>query len=52
MAVDGRAVDAPEDVSAAIADDRPGDRVALEVRRDGGRQTLDVALGTRPDQGP
>ncbi len=29
----------------------PGDRVALAVLRDGGRQTLEVELGTRPPDG-
>jgi S1-C subfamily serine protease len=45
-------VDSPDDVAAAIASRSPGDRVAIVVQRDGGRQTLQVALGTRPAQTP
>jgi putative serine protease PepD len=46
--VDGRAVRGPDDVSAAIAGKGPGDKVRVEVRRDGGRESLEVTLGRRP----
>ena len=48
VAIDGKAVDAPDDVSAHIAGKRPGDRVRVEVLRDGSRRTFEVELGVRP----
>jgi putative serine protease PepD len=52
VGIDGSAVAAPDDVAAAIADREPGDRVDIEVRRDGGRATVSVELGRRPAQVP
>ena len=46
--VDGRKADSPEDVSAAIADDQPGDTVALTYYRGNDRKTARVELGQRP----
>ncbi len=46
--VDGNAVQAPEDVAQAIANDTPGDKVDVVVERDGRTLTLHVTLGTRP----
>ncbi len=46
--VDGRPVQAPEDISSAIEDRRPGDEIDLEVQRAGSDRTLRVTLGTRP----
>ncbi len=48
----GRLVDEPGDLSRAIADLDPGDRVELEVERDGERRTVRVELGKRPDGTP
>jgi putative serine protease PepD len=51
--IEGRRVDDPADVSAAINGRSPGDHVTVEVRRDGQPVSLDVELGTRPaKQGP
>ena len=47
--VDGASVEMPEDVAAAISDNRPGDDVQVDVERDGRRVTLDVTLGDRAD---
>jgi putative serine protease PepD len=52
VAVDGRSVREPGDVSRAIAGRRPGQRVTLEVLRDGDRTTIEVELGTRPERTP
>jgi putative serine protease PepD len=52
VAVGGTTVQTPDDVAAAIQDRRPGERVTVEVRRDGQTQTLDVTLAARPDQAP
>jgi putative serine protease PepD len=48
--VGGTSVDDPDDVAAAIQDRRPGDSIELEVRRDGGTETLQVRLEARPEQ--
>ena len=50
VAVDGRRVRASSDVSGAVSSRRPGDRVTVEVLRDGRRIELDVTLGSRPDR--
>jgi putative serine protease PepD len=47
--VDGEEIQAPEDISAAIEDRRPGDRVEIEVKRAGASETVQVTLGTRPE---
>jgi putative serine protease PepD len=52
VAVRGTEVSTPDDVAAAIQDRRPGETVAVEVRRDGGRETIDVRLAVRPEQAP
>jgi S1-C subfamily serine protease len=46
----GRAIKEPADLSSAVLDHKPGDRVKLTVERNGDRRTIDVQLGTRPDQ--
>jgi putative serine protease PepD len=47
--VDDEDVGAPEDISRAIESRKPGDEVEVEVQRAGGRRTLSVTLGTRPE---
>jgi putative serine protease PepD len=49
-ALGGRAIKEPADLSSAVLDHKPGDRVKLTVQRDGEQRTIDVELGTRPDQ--
>jgi putative serine protease PepD len=48
LEVDGKPVTAPPDISSAIADKNPGDRITMRVRRNGQERTLDVTLGNRP----
>ncbi|HET6448810.1 MAG TPA: PDZ domain-containing protein, partial [Conexibacter sp.] len=50
--VDGETVQDPEDVAAAIGDDKPGDKVDVVVERDGRTLTLHVTLGKRPARIP
>jgi putative serine protease PepD len=50
--VDGEQIHQPEDIATAIADNKPGDRVTVRVRRNGREQTLDVTLGNRPATAP
>ena len=42
------AVSEPSDVAQAIADNDPGDQVAITVQRDGSSVTVRATLGTRP----
>jgi S1-C subfamily serine protease len=45
----GRAIAEPGDLSSAVLEHKPGERVKLTVERDGDRRTIDVQLGTRPN---
>jgi S1-C subfamily serine protease len=46
--VDGEKVAKPEDVAAAISDNRPGESVDVKIYRNNKLQTERVKLGTRP----
>ncbi len=48
VSIDGKPVAAPDDVSEHISGKKPGDRVRVEVLRNGNRQSLEVELGVRP----
>ena len=48
VSVDGDPVSEPGDVIDALDGHEPGDSIEVEVERDGGREQLDVTLGTRP----
>jgi S1-C subfamily serine protease len=48
LAVNGKKVVGPSDLSNYIAQYRPGDKVTLQILRGGERQDVDVTLGTRP----
>jgi S1-C subfamily serine protease len=47
-AVDGKRVNASDDLAAAISARQPGDTVELEIYRDGKKATVEVELGERP----
>ncbi len=47
--VNGRSVTEPGDVAANISRNQPGDRIQMQVERDGRTLTLDVTLGDRAD---
>ena len=47
--VEGEAASA-DDVRRAVAERKPGDKLELTVRRDGGTQTVTATLGKRPTQ--
>jgi putative serine protease PepD len=49
-ALDGQEITDPSDLSSAVVDHKPGDRVVLTVQRGGEQRTIDVELGTRPDR--
>ena len=50
--VDGEDVQIPDDVAAAIEDNKPGDQVDVTVQRGGSDKTVQVTLGQRPEQIP
>jgi putative serine protease PepD len=50
--VDGEEVKTPDDVAAAIDDNKPGDQVDVTVERGGSEQSVQVTLGQRPEQLP
>jgi len=47
-AVDGKEIATNDDLTAAIANHKPNDRVKLSILRDGKPKTIDVTLGDRP----
>jgi putative serine protease PepD len=49
-ALEGDEITDPADLASAVVDRKPGDRVELTVQRGGEQRTIDVELGTRPDQ--
>ncbi|HEX2016605.1 MAG TPA: trypsin-like peptidase domain-containing protein [Solirubrobacteraceae bacterium] len=48
VAVDGRAVNAADDLSNAVSAKKPGDHIKLTILRHSKRQDVSVALGSRP----
>jgi S1-C subfamily serine protease len=49
-ALDGKAVKDPSDLSSSVRRRKPGEKIKLTVERSGKQRTIDVQLGTRPDQ--
>jgi putative serine protease PepD len=47
---DGRAIANPSDLGQAVLTRKPGDTVKVVVVRNGSRETVQVTLGTRPEQ--
>ncbi len=52
LKVAGQTITIPNDITEAIANRQPGDEIEIEVKRAGGRKTLKVSLGTRPENIP
>jgi putative serine protease PepD len=50
--VDDSPVREPSDVSAAIADNKPGEKITIQVQRNGSIVNLAATLGTRPGATP
>ncbi|MEZ5842011.1 MAG: Do family serine endopeptidase, partial [Hyphomicrobiales bacterium] len=48
LSVNGEGIDDSKDLARRIAGLTPGSKVALEIVRDGKKQTIDVTLGTYP----
>jgi S1-C subfamily serine protease len=49
-AVDGRPIRTSQDLAAAITGKKQGDKVTVEVLRNGSRQAIEVTLAQRPSQ--
>ena len=47
---DGRTIATASDLGQAVLTRKPGDTVKVVVQRNGNRETLDVTLGTRPNE--
>ena len=52
VGVDDRTIDTRNDLLVAIAGKRPGERIQLEVERNGGRKRLSATLAERPAPPP
>jgi serine protease Do len=50
LAVDGKTVESPRDLARTISQIQPGKTIALEVFRDGRKETVNVVLGKLDDQ--
>jgi S1-C subfamily serine protease len=50
--IGGQPVRSPDDLSAAVNDRKPGEKVQVVVDRGGQRRTLTVTLGTQPSNQP
>ncbi len=50
LSFDGRAITTASDLGQAVLTRKPGDTVKVVVQRNGSRETLEVTLGTRPNQ--
>jgi putative serine protease PepD len=50
--IGGQPVHGPDDLSAAVNDHKPGEKVDIVVERGGQRRTLTVTLGTQPSNQP
>jgi S1-C subfamily serine protease len=48
VAIDGRPAERPDDLRAALARHRPGDRIAVELWRGDERTEIEVTLGQQP----
>ena len=49
--VAGHAVASVDDIAVAIAEERPGSQVAIDLQRAGGSRTVKVTLGELPASG-
>jgi S1-C subfamily serine protease len=52
VALDGKPLNSMDELSAAIARHQPGDKVKLDLLRNGSQQTVTVTLGKAPAQAP
>ncbi len=50
VAVDGKPLKDPNDLAIMVANRAPGEKVTLEILRDGKRKKITVTLGERPSQ--
>jgi putative serine protease PepD len=48
--LDGKPINDPSDLSNSVLRRKPGEKIKLTVDRDGKQRTIELQLGTRPDQ--
>jgi putative serine protease PepD len=48
LSAGGETIDSPEDLRRVVDEHKPGDELALELRRDGNEEKVTVELGERP----
>jgi putative serine protease PepD len=47
-AIDGQSVKDPSELSSAIDGKKPGDKITIQIQRNGLTQEVDATLGVRP----
>jgi S1-C subfamily serine protease len=52
VGVDGQPVHSSDDVAAAIADNKPGDRIRIDFYRGSTKKSVTLTLGNRPNKAP
>ena len=52
VALDGKTINKPDDIAAAIATDRPGQKLQITFYRGSDKKTVTVTLGNRPQSAP
>jgi S1-C subfamily serine protease len=52
VGVNGKAIDTPSDISAAIASSKPGDRITIDFYRGQTKHSVTVTLADRPAKAP
>jgi S1-C subfamily serine protease len=52
VGIDGKSVTKPEDISAAIATRKPGDKVRIDFYRGHTKKSVTMTLGDRPNKAP
>ena len=50
LSVDGKPIDSPSQLADAVRSHKPGDRLTLQVTRDGHQRTVTVTLGNAPSK--
>jgi putative serine protease PepD len=49
VSVDGKPIDSSDELGSIVQNHKPGDRLRLQLERDGDEQTVTVTLGNAPD---
>jgi S1-C subfamily serine protease len=52
VGIEGKPVSVPEDIASAIADNKPGDTITIELFRGSVKRTVTLTLADRPARAP